>query len=156
MPNFCRFVLAMSQAHRAEFLTLNQSLRPTNVRVQLLKVRIASGRPSRCRHLTNRMSVRADRIAHAVLIGGLDVQLQRPPEFHTTARAGGSSFSAGSWTLGEVWQSLRDRICIEVTGVRARARFCIGDHQIPANASTSYVTLAVISPTRSEWLSASS
>jgi len=51
--------------------------------------------------------------------------------------------------LGEVWQILRDRICVEVKGIRVRATY-IGDHQITASTSKSYVTPAVFSPTGSE------
>jgi hypothetical protein len=62
-------------------------------------------------------------------------------------------FSAGTWTQGEVWQILRN--CIPLASMSQsdiEHATCIGDHQIPASnpsTSTSYVTLAVISPIRS-------
>jgi hypothetical protein len=49
----------------------------------------------------------------------------------------------------EVWQILRNRIaCVEIT--RAAPRPTFGDHQTPASTIISYVTLAVVSPTRSD------
>src|SRR5215469_2555119 len=49
-----------------------------------------------------------------------------------TAREGGTPFSAGRWTQGEVLRGGHK-------AVSSTCAICIGDHQIPANASTSYV-----------------
>ena len=67
----------------------------------------------------------------------------------TTARGAAPFFSAGRWTQGEVRHILRDRICIEVTGIRARARSASATIKLQPAPSTSSVTPAVISPTGS-------